>query len=245
MSALFGLLIVASFILCVVCLINPVIVTKIFKKAEGTRKNALLFFGVPFIVLFILSGFVLDGKKSAVSSSSSVQADKPEEKAVEQTQVIGTPDQVAFHKNLTDFASKYIDADNEMKKSKVYREMGSFMKGYLSGRTFSNWEGKLTKIGTTEGGKKAYITIESNFSDKEIAYKTWNNELSDLGTNSMLNLSSAVYKQVENLSEGDIVVFSGSFIYDDKKTFAESSLTEIGTVTDPEFIIKFSSIKKK
>lgn len=189
-------------------------------------------------ISLVIFGLACGGGNS--SSTPTKMVDGKEVKVV-----IGAPDQVKFHAEVATYGSSYFDAGNEMKKSKVYRDLRAFLTGYLKSGAIRNWEGRITDIGTTEGGSKAYVKIEANFEGKQIVYKTWNNQLSDFSTHSMLSLNSPVYKQVENLAEGDNVVFSGSFLRDSKKGFSESSLSEQGTVTDPEYIIRFTSITKK
>ncbi|MCB1159309.1 MAG: hypothetical protein KDK45_17535 [Leptospiraceae bacterium] len=79
----------------------------------------------------------------------------------------------------------------------------------------------------------------------DIDYKTWNNELSDLNAKSMIALNSKVYKELAELSKGDTVIFSGKFIRDNKRGFEQSNMLESSVVRDPEFIIRFTAIKKK
>jgi hypothetical protein len=157
---------------------------------------------------------------------------------------IGEPNQVEFEKNLIVFEETFNKAEGEIAKSKVYRNQASYLRNYLKQGNISNWEGIIDKIETTEGGDFACVYIKA-LNGRYITYRTWNNTLSDSGDNTMIALNSKVYKQLERLKEGDQVVFSGSFIPDNKKGFKEISLTESGFVTHPEFLIHFQSISKK
>lgn len=194
--------------------------------------------GIGIIVALLVIASL--GDTSSTSSSGSA-SDEPSATA----EKIGKPDQVAFHAKLGELKNEYNAVDGEMQKSKVYRDLKSFMMSYLNGGSFSNWEGIVDTIGTNEGGKKAYLEINSDAGGYAIAYATWNNELSDIADNSMISLGSGMYKQLEAVKEGDSVVFSGSFVRDDTRGFGEQSITEAGFVTDPKFVIRFSSIKKK
>jgi hypothetical protein len=91
---------------------------------------------------------------------------------------------------------------------------------------------------------KAMITISLDGA-KSITIKTWNNALSDVMDNTLIENGTKVYNSISELSKGDKVVFSGTFISDDRDFIRESSMTERGSMTDPEFILRFSSIKKK
>lgn len=204
---------------------------------EKFKKRKILYI---FLIIFALGivGSLLEQKST---SSNSIQLSSIENVPKE----IGVPDQITFHKNLKYFEQKYDEASNEMQKSKVYRELREFLRSYLKDGRFKNWEGVIKRIGTTEGGSLVYIEIFSDLENKEIEYKTWNNQLSDMFTNSMIKLNSSVYKQLENLNEGDAVIFSGSFITDSQRGFKEASILEENVVKNPEYIIKFYSITKK
>ncbi len=56
---------------------------------------------------------------------------------------------------------------------------------------------------------------------------------------------SLLYNQVANLAQGDEVVFSGKFVSGDTDYIEESSLTEEGSMTAPEFPFTFTSIGRQ
>lgn len=242
MSGFFAFLGVLALIGFIVGLIKPELVIR--WGTSKARKQVIIYYGIGFIVLMAISGALNDEKSSATKDDDNqVVANKTQEQEIQEK--IGTPDQIQFHTTIKEFKEKYNDAPNELKKSAVYREMVSFLKSYLQNGKIVNWEGKLTKIGTDEGGKNAYVVIDSEFNDKEIQYGTCNNTLSDYGVNSMISLNSSVYRDIEKISEGDEVIFTAKFIADEKRGFNEQSLTEEGFITDPNFTLKFVSIKKK
>ena len=96
----------------------------------------------------------------------------------------------------------------------------------------------------TNSEGKAFIEIKLEGAES-IVIKTWNNSLSDLMDNTLIENGSGLYNTIADLSEGTEVVFSGTFIADDRDFIREGSMTERGSMTDPEFILKFSSIRKK
>jgi hypothetical protein len=206
---------------------------------------------ISILVTLIFVSLFNDKKKerseSASSSSSSTEttsgSDTPSES--QKLEKIGSPDQIPFHKKFIELKNKYRQGENEIKKSAVYREMAAYVLSYIPNKKIENWEGKLKKLGTNEGGSKVYITIESEIEDFEIEFKTYNNDLSDYGDNTMIPLNSTVYKQLENLKEGDKVIFSASFITDSKKGFKQSNLVEQSNITSPEFVVRFANIKLK
>ena len=159
--------------------------------------------------------------------------------------IIGKPDQYVFHTKLKDIEKRYDAVENQMKKSKIARELRDYSKKYLKKLTFSGWKGEIYTIATNEGGELVHIRIYSNHNGQGIYYQNHNNTLSDYEVNSMIKLNSKVYKQLENLEEGNNVIFSGKFVRDKGRGVLENSYTEDGWVTGSEFIIIFSDIKKQ
>jgi hypothetical protein len=56
---------------------------------------------------------------------------------------------------------------------------------------------------------------------------------------------SALYDQVAKLAVGTTVIFSGIFGPGDRDYLEEMSMTEEGSMTDPEFLFKFTNISPK
>ena len=77
------------------------------------------------------------------------------------------------------------------------------------------------------------------------AIKTWNNALSDIFDETLIENGSELYNAIADLSKGDKVVFSGTFASDERDFIREASVTERGSMTDPEFILKFSDVRIK
>jgi len=65
-----------------------------------------------------------------------------------------------------------------------------------------------------------------------------------LGDNTLINPNSQLYADISELSEGDMVVFSGTFLSDDKDHIEEGSMSESGAMTDPEFLLLFNKVSK-
>ncbi len=151
-----------------------------------------------------------------------------------------------FHNVNSDFPAKYSEASNEIQKSNVFNYCNNTRKSFAKkiGYQISDWVGKITSIKTDQGGDNAFIEIESNADNFKIEYRTYNNTLSDIGTGSVLKKGTYVYNQVGNLKEGDAVNFSGNFFEDSQRGILEASLTELGSIESPEFILRFTDIKK-
>lgn len=106
------------------------------------------------------------------------------------------------------------------------------------------WEGTVDEVTTTFDGK-ATLSIKLPCTAE---VKTWNNTFSDSmdGNSTLVAKGSPLYARLATLSRGTKVRFSGDFIRDSGKDYLrESSVSEAGSMTDPEFIFRFSDVSPR
>ena len=158
------------------------------------------------------------------------------------------PNQKSFTSTVESFKSPYDSADSEIKKTNVRFNRKAAISNYFSqvgSLQFQGWVGQVQAL-TTESDGKAYISIK--LAGSGVVIQTWNNSLSDIVSNTMISRSDPLYPSLMNIKEGDDVTVSGTFIQGDDKTLdyvVEASLTEDGSMSEPEFIVKFNQISKK
>jgi hypothetical protein len=78
-------------------------------------------------------------------------------------------------------------------------------------------------------GKNAYV-------------KTYPNRFADRGSGTIVQPGSAAHAQTLGLRVGQPVAFSGTFFPDEKDCVRESSITTGGSMTKPEFIMRFTDL---
>ena len=151
-------------------------------------------------------------------------------------------EQEEFVETVESFYKPYDAAPNELKKSSLRVKRRSALSKILPNREISEWVGTLKVMKTNSEGK-AYITIKLEGS-RSIEVKTWNNMLSDISDNTLIPNGSRLYTQIAELEEGATVMFSGRFLSSKEDFLREASLTERGSMTAPEFIMKFSDVEE-
>jgi hypothetical protein len=153
-------------------------------------------------------------------------------------------EQAAFVSAIEAAKEDYKAAPNELKKSAVRTARGKKIEAALRGsRSATGWVGTLKKMETNSDGK-AIVAIQLHGS--EVAVKTWNNALSDVGDHTLIAHDSALFRAIAEMSEGDGVSFTATFASSDKVDFVkECSMTESGSMRDPEFICVFKDIKRR
>jgi len=156
----------------------------------------------------------------------------------------GPPDEVEFVRTVESYYPLYSAADNDLKKSSLRVDRKQAVATLVPSHTATNWTGTLGTLGTNSDGK-AYVTIVLDGATK-LGVKTWNNALSDSGSDTLIANGSPLYNKIAAMSKGAHVVFSGQFISDPDKDFVkESSMTEDGSMTAPEYIMKFTDVTAK
>ncbi|WP_236189338.1 hypothetical protein [Pseudomonas pharyngis] len=140
-----------------------------------------------------------------------------------------------FVEIIQDYSAQYEAAPNDLKKSTVARkrlEALSQLKG--DPRKISGWYGTIEKLGTTGDGD-AFLTIKVLADNVTVG--TWNNSLSDTGSNTLIKNGTPLYDEISEMSEGNVVMFSGGL-------GRAKNLTEKGRMTEPDFLFKFSKVEK-
>lgn len=102
----------------------------------------------------------------------------------------------------------------------------------------SNWVGRVSNL-DANGSGKGILGIDLA---PDVNVTTWNNELSDIGDNTLIG-PGPLFNRVLKLHEGQLVRFSGQFRPDlGGPCVNDSRLTLDGKVTTPEFIFRFSDV---
>lgn len=110
------------------------------------------------------------------------------------------------------------------------------------GLNVSNWVGKIINLSSNADGK-GVLGIEIA---PGITVKTWNNSLSDVLHHTLIDPSSKLFEKSSAMKIGQMVQFSGSFHPgSETECVYEASITLNGKISEPEFVMTFSDIKKK
>jgi hypothetical protein len=156
---------------------------------------------------------------------------------------LNTPkSQSAFVDIVEGYSSQFPAAKNELQESAMRDERrSSILRALGSDLSVDNWIGTITSLETnTEGKGIVSIKVSPN-----VVLKTWNNAISDIVHNTLIEKNSSSYNALLNLAAGDIVVFSGSFFSSDEDGIYETSVTISGSMQEPEFLFKFNKIEKQ
>ncbi len=131
-------------------------------------------------------------------------------------------------------------AENDMQKGGAKNERDKKICSLMKNLTIKDWIGKIKTIDANSDGK-GVLGIE--IAD-DIVVTTWNNALSDIADQTLIDPNSSLFQKVSSMKSGQQVQFSGRFFPGgvDGECIEESSITLSGKLRKPEFIFKFSSI---
>lgn len=200
------------------------------------------------LALFSVLAFGSDSSSSGGGSSSgsaaaSISSSLPHAPTVDMQMPQGERD---FCVAIAEAASAYDNARkagaNELKLSALRTARAHALSRTLHNRAaVKDWVGVLASLSTTGDGKAA-IEVELPCG---VQIGTWNNSLSDLGSNTLIPQSSKVYAALAEMQKGTPVRFSGKLVADDKDGFREKSMTEVGSMTEPNFVLAFSAAARR
>lgn len=153
--------------------------------------------------------------------------------------------QRAFHALNQQCKQAYAAGQNEIQKSLAFNQCNSQRADFANGEKVRGWVGRLTDISTDQGADVVSVTIESTVDGFDVMYSTVSNRVSDFATDSMITPSNPLFNVLAQMKEGDWVTFDASFLThpEGERGIWEGSLTEEGSMGEPEFNVRFSSIR--
>ncbi len=141
-----------------------------------------------------------------------------------------------------EYSDRFKSAANELQQSLLRDERRTALVEALgSQHSVSGWVGTIKRLETNSEGKA--ILAVSLTQNAEIA--TWNNALSDIVDSTLIAKGTPLYKALLNMSVGDSVAVSGSFLPSTDDGVKETSLTIRGSMTEPEFLFRFQNVSKQ
>jgi hypothetical protein len=103
----------------------------------------------------------------------------------------------------------------------------------------SDWVGQIDRLSSNSGGKGVlYISLAPS-----IRVETWNNDFSDSSHHTLIEPSSPLFAVASQMKQGDEVVFSGTFFASGVDCVEEHSMGLQGSMSEPEFIFRFTRVK--
>ena len=136
----------------------------------------------------------------------------------------------------------YLEQQNDIQRARIVAERDRGIRDVLQNKySFTNWEGVIRDIDVVgESGIALTVSLKC-----KIRIKTWNNTLSDMGDGTLIDIQSPIGDFLANAYPGDKVKVSGTFISGTNSHIYESSITERGRMTEPEYIVHFRKITKR
>ncbi|MCK1684667.1 hypothetical protein [Bradyrhizobium sp. 145] len=149
-------------------------------------------------------------------------------------------DQAGFVRSVSTAKTAFKSATNQLAAGGARNSRKQAICNILQGQSASGWIGKLAEL-TSNGDGKGVVSIELA---PDVHVATWNNALSDIGSRTLIDPTSSLFKSLAGMKRGDFVRFSGSFTSSDVDCVREQSVTLDGSMTDPVFTMRFSSVAK-
>ena len=197
--------------------------------------------GIIFIGLFFvgLINTTEKGKNQSTNTATKepVQYTEPltKESSIETLQ---PQEQVRFIDSVTKYVDGLRHAKNELQQSALRSQRKRDITNSLNRYSVRKWIGVISSLQTNTDGK-AILSVRIS---PDIKIKTWNNALSDINDNTLIEEGTSVYNRLFRMSRGQEVEFSGRFFKSDLDAVKETSMTIQGSMSNPEFLFKFTAV---
>ena len=236
---------------CKVCGIDLAKTAKACPKCGAKQKKLRIFHwvGIGFLGLIIISFINNFDKTNAKnpkdsghtsslenSHSSNIVSSHTSQPSFES---LRPDDEIQFIEVVTAYVDKFGQAKNELQQSALRDKRKQELSRLLTRHRITSWVGKISRLETNTEGK-AILMIRLS---PDIELGTWNNALSDIVDRTLIDKETTLYKHLFDLTSGQLVKFSGSFLASETDFITEQSVTIQGSMTNPEFLFKFNSVQ--
>lgn len=151
------------------------------------------------------------------------------------------PENQSLFVGVTELArEKYLAGGNDLAKGSARVSRKEELCAIIGKGTDGTWFGFIDDLSTNSDG----LGVLSIKIAPHITLATWNNSLSDFRSGTLISPASSIYKTAMTLKEGERVRFSGEFFESQTDCISEQSMTLDGSLMDPEFTIKFTSLSR-
>ena len=215
-------------------------------KKRRMMKTCLTVSGALFVLVMFCGGLAAitsDGDHHTRSRENHAAAAAVEDERADEEAPRRPEQQEDFIETVESFYEPYQEAENELQASGQRPKRSEALAALLPNRSVQGWTGTLESLDTDSDGD-AYITIRPDGTES-ITIATWHNSLADVGTDSLIPSGSALYTELAEMSAGDPVVFSGTFVAGDQDHIAEANVTEAESMTEPRFVMVFSDVTQQ
>lgn len=148
-------------------------------------------------------------------------------------------DEAGFISVINDARIEYNNGSNDMAKGAARVNRRDHLCQLVKSMAVQGWTGTIVELSSSSSGKGVLVVSIG----PKITIRTTNNEFSDSINHTLLSPSSNVFRQAVSLSKDQRIVFSGSFLSGDTDCVQETSLTQEGSMTDPEFQFLFTDVR--
>lgn len=147
-------------------------------------------------------------------------------------------DQVRFYMIVSEAQNQYKSGENAMAKGAARFKRAQELCKLFQNKSIVGWIGVVNQLSSNQEGRGVLSISFGN----DVQLTTWNNIVSDSGSNTLIDPRSELFNQVVGLSLGSWVKFDGSFFENKTDCIREKNLTLEGSILKPEYIFKFKKI---
>lgn len=179
-------------------------------------------------------------KQKAVAERLAAEKAKEVAETARRLELLKAPaEQIAFVQAVEKARQQYDSGGNDLQKGAARPARAKALCAAMKTPRIASWVGTLDTVTTNSDGKGViHISIA-----KDLTLGTWNNSISDTGSNTLIEPDSELYQSLLGLKKGQYVRASGTLFSSSSDCYRETSLTMAGSLSDPVFLMKFSRVE--
>lgn len=150
-----------------------------------------------------------------------------------------SPTPSALEAIVAHYADAYDQASSDFAKGAEVARRNAAICKLLPSLDVTNWPATIDTLSSNHDGLGVlYVRIGPH-----TKLETYNNALSDIGSDTLIKPSEPFFDRLAEMHESEPVIVSGHFFRDQNSCIEESSLTQSGSMENPDFIFKFTDVR--
>ena len=157
-------------------------------------------------------------------------------------QLVPEPDvpqnQAAFLDVFQEYLDLFESAETELQGANYLNERDRALCEFTDNGRVEGWVGELSSVAANSEGK-GVVSVKI---DDDLRVETWNNALSDIFDETLIEPGTALYDSILPLKPGEQVIFSGTFVASSNSCVSDKRFSDSARASKPDFVFRFSDI---
>ena len=158
---------------------------------------------------------------------------------IREVHIYAPDDESSFVEAIERWGSVYAEAPNDIARVGMRKSRRDAICAAIGYTRVTGWLGTIKEIGTSLNDQG---TLTVALPEKGVL-GTWSGIFSDGDNRTLIPKNSQLFRALAAMRVGTLIRFDGSFLASERDCVKERSVTEAGSMSDPDFVFQFTHVE--